>query len=329
MKLRESKWFVPGIILGALFVGALLGYGLNAAFGGPAFGCTSHYRYINPSPDCDTFDERALRLDNLQNALEAKTALLENQTGVTHISVFARDLVTRRFAGVDADRVYYLASLLKVPILVAYYSYAEVDQSILNDTITYDGSINDYERQGTDVPDHLTVGKTYSVSELLDHAIVNSDNTAAEILLARLPSAFVDKTLAALGIQFNKPEGDKENLVTARTYSNVLRVLYNSSYLSREYSDKALELLTKTSFRNAAAAGIPEGVAVAHKFGERTNVDATGAVVSRQLHDCGIVYAKAGAHPYIFCILTEGTDFTALENAIRDVSATIYNSLEQ
>ncbi len=326
------KWLVQltAAALGALLVGVGLGVFASGFFSSAGSACTSQYTYINPEPDCDTFDERSSRLDALQEKLDAKVKNLELQPNVDHVAVFTRDLVTRRFAGVNDVHSFYMASLLKVPILIAYYKFAEVEPKILDDGITYDGSINEYDLQDIPVPDHLVVGKSYTVSELLYHSVANSDNTAAQILMQRLPSDFLDKVLTALGTQFQKPEGEKEDLITARSYAGVFRVLYNASYLSREYSNKALELLTHTSFDKGAAAGIPAGTAIAHKYGERANVDPkTDAVVSRQLHDCGIIYAHSGSHPYIFCIMTQGNDFSALQSAIRDLSATIYNALEE
>ncbi len=99
------------------------------------------------------------------------------------------------------------------------------------------------------------------------------------------------------------------------------RILYNATYLDRIASEQILEILTKTTFSEGIVAGVPESTRVAHKFGSRELVDQSG---SRQLHDCGIVYAK---NPYILCVMTQGRDFTALANFIKDVSAVTYNAV--
>lgn len=289
--------------------------------------CSSRYTFINPDPECDVYDERSEKLSMLQEKLESEIANLEKKEGITRIAVFSRDLTSRRFASVNSDQVFYLASLLKVPLAIAYYKFAEVEPLVLKDTVTYDGKINEYSLQQIAPSHQLKVGATYTIEDLISRSIIYSDNTAAQILIGRIPPEFLGAVQSSLGMQIEKPEGEREDLVTARTYANVFRILYNSSYLSREYSNALLETLAQSEFEQGAPALLPKGTVVAHKFGERTLVDKkTGLTISEQLHDCGIVYTPDG--PYTFCILTEGEDNQALSEAIQKVSFTIYETLK-
>ena len=69
-------------------------------------------------------------------------------------------------------------------------------------------------------------------------------------------------------------------------------------------------------------AGVPAGVKVAHKFGEGTGSTSDNESVVSILNDCGIVYKKD--HPYIICIMTEGTDFSDMEKVLGRISRTVY-----
>lgn len=309
-------------------VGALAGASVFSIFGTPKTGCVSGYLHINPEPDCEVFDERSEKLETLQVALEGKVRELELRSDIDHVAVFTRDLKSRRFAAVNDDRVFILASLLKVPILMSYYKFAEVEPAILLDEVTYTGTTNSYVTQSEIPPtEQLVAGQRYTIDALLTQMIIHSDNTASDILLPRMPDSFIVKTLSALGIQIEKTPGEKEALVTARTYANVFRGLYNASFLSREYSEKALDILTRTTFPRGTRGALPKGVEVAEKFGERTNTDENGNIISRQLHDCGIVYANEGETPYTFCIMTEGAEYSALEEAVQDLAREIYKNL--
>jgi beta-lactamase class A len=95
-------------------------------------------------------------------------------------------------------------------------------------------------------------------------------------------------------------------------------VLYYSTYLNKDYSEKALELLSNTEFTQGLVAPLPRSVTVAHKFGERALPDGTN-----QLHDCGIVYYPG--HPYLLCIMTKGPDFKDLTQAIQQISSKVYS----
>ena len=63
------------------------------------------------------------------------------------------------------------------------------------------------------------------------------------------------------------------------------------------------------------------------KFGERTFYAAEKEAPIRQLHDCGLVYAKDGKEPYTFCIMTEGVKFEDLEGVLQEISLIVYNGL--
>lgn len=289
------------------------------------FDCESNLKYINPYPDCEKYLEKIENFANLQSDLETLVNNLEHKNGVERVAVFSRDMITRRFVGVHEDESFFMASLLKVPLLVAWYKLAEVEPSLLNKTYIYNGIPNLYSEQLVQPRDKLVIGKTYTIDELIERSIIYSDNTAAQILADNLPREMIDRILRALGIQFERDPGIYENFITAKSYANVFRILYNSSYLTRQFSDKGLEILSRSDFTDGMRSVVSSGVVVASKFGERTTIHSDGKVV-KQLHECGLVYNKHAKEPYSFCILTEGTDYNQLLDSIREVSRTIYEA---
>jgi hypothetical protein len=87
-------------------------------------------------------------------------------------------------------------------------------------------------------------------------------------------------------------------------------------------SEKALSYLAETTFDKGLVAGVPEAVAVAHKFGEAGREDG-----SLQFHDCGIVYYPG--RPYILCVMTRGGSFEPLYAAVADISRTVYEEVRR
>jgi hypothetical protein len=292
-----------------------------------ASACLSDFKFINPQPDCEFFEDKSQKALILQRKLEVVVSNYKQSGKLNRIGVFARDLLSRRFVGVNDTDEFYMASLLKLPLVIGAYKLAEVESTILNDKILYTGVPNLYGIQYFMPKEKLEVGKEYSAEELARRSLQNSDNTSAQLLFSYFPEGFLDRVERGLGIQIKRQTGMSEEILTARTYGNIFRILYNSSYLKREYSNAILSVLAHTSFTNGAIAKLPSGVLVSHKFGERASTDSSGSVVVRQLHDCGIVYAKDGKEPYTFCILTEGSNFKDLEEVIQDISLEIYNSM--
>jgi beta-lactamase class A len=222
---------------------------------------------------------------------------------------------------VNEEEKFFPASLLKVPVMMAYYHLAETDPNILGRTIRFETPINS-DVTPTIIPrESLMIGNEYTVSELINRMITYSDNQAIYLLSSHLPQEILEDLFKMLGIS-NEVLHDTEGKLTVKEYAGFFRIMFNSSYLSREYSEKALFLLTSTDFNDALVAGVPKTVQVAHKFGEA----GTGNI-ERQLHDCGIVYFPN--HPYLACIMTRGKDMETLKKSITDISRFIYEKIDE
>jgi beta-lactamase class A len=290
--------------------------------------CASDYEYINPEPDCETYESSVRRLDALQGRLDEVVANITKRSGVRRAAVFSRDLTTRRFVAVNENDVFDMASLLKVPLAVAYFKVAEANPEILEKEVKYTGEPNLYASQNIPVKERLTSGETYTVRELIRRTLVYSDNTAAQILVTFIKPEFLDDILVALNLLYLREPDEGLRFMTAKSYANIFRSLYNASYLTREYSNQLLEMLAGTAFGDGATAKLPDGLRVFHKFGERLLYNRGGrGGATRQLHDCGIVYSRDGEKPYTFCILMEGDSFKELQDVIQELSSAIYEGM--
>ncbi len=86
-------------------------------------------------------------------------------------------------------------------------------------------------------------------------------------------------------------------------------------------SEKALALLSKTTFQEGLVAGVSSTVVIAHKFGEFiSSTNMPGQDV--ELHDCGIIYAQLD--PYFLCIMTKGNSIEELQKVIAQISLLAY-----
>jgi len=147
--------------------------------------------------------------------------------------------------------------------------------------------------------------------------ITYSDNSAANALVGNVNDEILNQIYSNFNI--NIPTTDQpENFMTILDYSSFFRTLYNSSYLNHDMSELALKILTKSTFKNGIAGGLPKDIIVAHKFGERI-IDKKS-----QLHDCGIVYIPR--KNYLICVMTRGDDFSNMELTIQKISAEVYKA---
>jgi beta-lactamase class A len=132
----------------------------------------------------------------------------------------------------------------------------------------------------------------------------------------------MDRLLDELNVS-NDPDRD-EDYISVQAYAGFYRILYNASYLSKEMSERALIYLSYEDFKEGILAGIPKGLPVASKFGER----ALGPNYEiKQLHEFGIVYYPG--RPYLIGIMTRGRDFDKLKTVLRDISRLIYEEIDR
>lgn len=286
------------------------------------------HSYTNPELDCMNTEEVFESIQNVETKVKNNITAAIQDKKVKRVSVFYRDLNTRRWFGINQSDLYTPGSILKLPLAIAYYKLAEINPDLLS-------------REGVFVPvgESLNVGEhfkssqmlipktTYSLETLIDRMLVNSDNDAAKILVENIDEKFHDKVLLDLGINLPTSVNGAINLdfFSAATYAAILRSLYNSSYLNVEHSEKVLSIMSRSDFKQGLAAGIPQDVHIARKFGEVSAIDSeTREVFRTELHDCGIIYRPN--KPYILCIMTDGYSFEDLSDIIAGISNIVWKN---
>ncbi|TAN45457.1 MAG: serine hydrolase [Nitrospirae bacterium] len=281
--------------------------------------------FINPLLECelakDTIEEEE-KLPSKDKIIE----LIKNKTKdykLAHVSVYFRDLNNGPWLGINEDEKFAPASLLKVPLMISWLKEAEKNQQLLSTKIEYTKSGDDYNDMLTIIPSRtITLGNKYSVDELIRSMIVYSDNNANTLLFKNTDQRLLKDAYRILGVDI--PSADRPaDYLSVKSYASFFRILFNASYLNREMSEKALKILSETEFSDGIVAGVPPGIVVAHKFGERV-AGANNEI--KQLHDCGIVYYPN--EPYLLCVMTRGDDFRFLDDIIRDVSQLVFKEMD-
>lgn len=280
------------------------------------------YTLISPLLECDSANfEQDTNLNTLKDKVADLTNELRNQKSITHASVYYRDLNNGPWFGIDEKEFFSPASLVKVPIMMAYFKLAESDPTVLTKTLEVQTTLPD--NQNIEPSIRVTPNNKYTVQELINRMIIYSDNEAYELLQGNIDNQNIVQTYTDLGIDINRGFSDPSgNILSVKDYASFFRILYNASYLDKKYSQAALELLSKVEYKNGLVKGINDPkVTIAHKFGERAYTDTQ----EKQLHDCGIVYNPH--KPFLVCIMTRGTNFDKLSSAINQISSLIYSNV--
>lgn len=281
------------------------------------------YKFISPLIACNISDDHSyLGYESLNKEFSNKINSLVAQNKITHASVYFRDLNSGRWTGYNEDDVYWPASLMKVPTLIALLATIEKKPELLAERVIINGT-TDEKVSTVFKPAHTAENKKeYSVEDLANLMIRYSDNNAAVALSRVIGPSQIEKVFSDGGVELPKEQSRAVDYLSPREYAYFFRLLYNATYLNRAASEYSLQLLSTTDFDKGIVAGVPAGVSVAHKFGEHMTPDE-----SSQLHDCGIVYHEK--NPYLLCIMTKGKDFEKMASAIAEISDVTYKQVTE
>jgi len=185
----------------------------------------------------------------------------------------------------EIDDVFSSASLIKVPILMAVLTHLERKNESLNQLVKI-------------LPENhvefsvLTELKTEECSlyELLVWMIIISDNTATNVLIdfvgiGKLNDYFKEIGLMQTKLQrkmmdFVQLEKGYDNLTTASDMGLLFTAIYRKELLSYQYSELAIDLLSRQRVHESLKRYLVDDVRIAHKTGSLDAVE----------HDIGIVF---------------------------------------
>lgn len=250
---------------------------------------------------------------------------LENKVGnfKGKVGLVVEDLNTGWVISFNEDALIPSASLVKVPIMLAYFYAAQEDKVNLKDNI----KLKSFERvSGSKVLGRSPVGSQFVVEELFDPMITVSDNAAANVLIDLLGFDTLNAYFKKIGLKntniardmldFRGRREGQENYTTAADMAYILEKLYRRQFLNQEVSEKCLLLLNQQKINDRIPKDLPrDGVSVAHKTGLERHI----------CHDAGIVYTQKGN--FLICVLVKHGNRFALpaKKLISDIALSTYN----
>lgn len=254
-------------------------------------------------------------IDEKINRNEAKAA-----------SVYFRDLNNENWFGIGEKEKFSPKSLLKLPLMMAYFKWAESNPLVLRKRLTDNAPQRPLDPEQNNEKTGLEPGKQYTVNDLIFRMITEDDNDAYSLLFANIPHPRIDTVFKDLNVEYD-PHNDDDSL-SLRAFASFYRVLFNASYLNEEMSEKALRYLTKSSLKHGMVSGIPLNIDIASKFGERTVkiVEHGKEKELEQMHEFGIIYHPR--RPFLIGIMVRGDDANSLTKIIHDVTKLVYEEVD-
>ena len=204
-----------------------------------------------------------------------------------HPSIYVWDYETGNYADINADEICPTASIIKLPVLVELFRSIEKNQLTIYDEMP----LTEYYRtEGSGSLQFKAANSKYSIDTLARMMITESDNSATNMLMARLGSmtdinsAIREWGLKHTYVQTWLPDLSGTNHSTARDMAEILYNIDNPEFLSTSSREKIFDYMGHVHNNRLIAAGLPAGATFLHKTGD----------IGKMLGDAGIVYAPNG-----------------------------------
>ncbi len=254
------------------------------------------------------------------SSLEKLLNNLASQYPSIHPSIYVWDYETGNYADINANEIFPTASIIKLPVLVELFRSIEKNQFTIYDEMP----LTEYYRtEGSGSLQFKADNSKYSIDTLARMMITESDNSATNMLIAKLGSmtdinsAIRDWGLKHTYIQTWLPDLRGTNRSTARDMAQILYNIDNPKFLSTSSREKIFDYMGHVHNNRLIAAGIPSDATFLHKTGD----------IGKMLGDAGIVYAPNGKK-YIVVIFANRPHNSPLgKEFIVKASEIIYNNM--
>ena len=233
--------------------------------------------------------------------------------------------------GINENKIFPSASLIKIPIMVQIFNRVENDNLNLDSLLIYDSSLINYKYKGDDSIARFKENETISINKLLTHMITFSDNHAS--LWLQIIAGGGTKINEILDkYNFTKTKVNSRTLnredqylqygwgqTTPKEMSKLMIEIKNGNIVSKKSSDEMYRHLTRIYWDDEALSQIPNHIQVASKQG----------AINKSRSEVVLVNSPSG--DYVFCIITnnQSDESWSFENEgfvlIRKISRLLWN----
>jgi beta-lactamase class A len=254
--------------------------------------------------------------------LKAKIQSLVAQNPQLQPGVFIADLDTGAYLNVDGNASLAAASTIKLPILVAFFQEIDAGKIRLDEILTLKPEMI---AAGSGDLQYKQPGTQYTALEVATKMITISDNTATNMLIARLGGAealnqrFRSWGLTTTVIRNLLPDIEGTNTTTPKELASLLSTMNRGELVSVRSRDRILDIMQQTQLNTLLPKGLGAGATIAHKTG----------TIGSLLADVGLVDTPTGKRYIVAVMVKRRHNDPTAEELIRQISRTTYDYFNQ
>ena len=237
-------------------------------------------------------------------------------------TIYVFDLDTGSYADVSGNAETSAASTIKLPILIAFFNAVDdgritIDQTLAMQSNQIAGGSGDMQVQPP--------GTRYTALDVATQMIINSDNTATNMMIdllggaAELNQQFADWGLSVTVLRNPLPDLAGTNTTSAQDLVRMVAHLHKGEVLSLRSRDRVLNILQRTYNKKLLPAGVSETTVSYNKTGDIGSV----------LGDVALMDLPNGKRYAIATLIQRPENDGRAQELIRRISQTVYQTMSK
>lgn len=275
--------------------------------------------------------QSALTLASAATALQLSREIVPLKTQLNALAAQNAELIPGAFV-VDIDTGGYIdmngslsfsaASVIKVPILIAFFQDVDAGKIRLDDRLTMR---SEDIASGSGEIQYQPPGTHYTAMETVTLMITVSDNTATNMLIKRLGGAaalnqrFKSWGLRETAIRTLLPDLEGTNTSSPRDLVNLMAMVNQGKLVSLRSRDRSFEIMRRTVNDSLLPQGLGAGATIAHKTGD------IGSLIA----DVGVIDLPTGKRYLAAVMVKRPHNDPRAEELVRQFSRTAYQHFSQ
>ncbi len=264
----------------------------------------------------------ALKLSQELLPLKTTVQVLAAKNTKLMPGVFFTDLDTGAYVDLNGNSTFAAASMIKVPVLVAFFQDVDAGKIRLDENLTLKKELIG---GGSGDMQYKPVGTKFTALETATKMIVISDNTATNMLIARLGGAaalnqrFQSWGLSVTEIQNLLPDLSGTNTTSPRDLGQLMALVNQGDLMSLRSRDRLLEIMRRTKTKTLLPRGLGEGATIAHKTGD----------IGSMVGDVGLVDMPNGKRYIGIAMVKRPHNDNRAQELIRQISRAAYQEFNK
>ncbi len=264
----------------------------------------------------------ALDLGQEMTALKQQVQSLASAQPDLTPGVFMIDLDTNAYVDLNGSMAFPAASMIKVPILVAFFQDVDAGKIRLDEELPL---TEDVIAEGSGDLQYQPIGSKYSALETATLMIVISDNTATNMLIKRLGGKeALNQRFQSWGLShtvINSPLADLAgtNTTTPKDLVSLLALVNRGDLVSLRSRDRLLDIMRRTETNTLLPQGLGPNATIAHKTGD----------IASTVGDVGLIDLPDGKRYLATVIVKRPDNDDRAQELIRQISKVSYTAFEQ